>query len=362
MKTIQVSALMTCVLLLAGAAGAQTVTINNLMNYQDNNWIDDMWFVEPGAILDHFPFCRGSNQDWGWLHDVTNSIPHGATGIQSATVTIVSWKIDVESGEDDVVYALPEKPGATTSIIRSGIELGLLKGYNEAPTTVSWSSDGQVFGYEDLWSVTTFQLPADAIEDLWNNGHLYFHVDIDQTSYDGMRATIESSLLRVTYYAPEPVTPPTTAVYRFWSPVTSSHFYTIDEAEVQNLLTNYSWAWTYEGVAYYAMTDDSDWRAAPVYRFWSPLVSGHFYTIDEAEKDSVVANYSSDVWTYEGVAFYAYPVGQQPADTLPVYRFWSPLVSHHFYTMDETERDYIIANYSSDVWTYEGIAWYAYAP
>lgn len=364
MKTIRMSMFTTCVLLLAGVAGAQTVTVQNTADYQDNGWLDNVWFVEPGAILDHYPFCRGSNQDWGWTHDLNNSIPRGATGIQSASITIYTWKIDVEDGEDDVIYVLPEKPAIVTSsgIVREGTELGLLKSYLESPTTFEWSAEGQVNGYENFWSVTTFVLPADVIADLWDNGELYFHVDIDQTGYEGLRATLARSVLRVTYFAPEPEAPEIVAVHRFWSPLLSSHFYTTNEVEVQGLITEYAWAWTYEGIAYHAMAEDADWRAAPVHRFWSPLLSGHFYTINEAEANYILANYPSDVWTYEGIAWYAFPAGSQPVDAMPVYRFWSPLVSHHFYTMNAAEKDYLLANYPPEVWTYEGIAWYAYEP
>ena len=46
--------------------------------------------------------------------------------------------------------------------------------------------------------------------------------------------------------------------------------------------------------------------AMPVYRFLNKtLGSAHFYTMSEEEKDAVVANYS-DVFQYEGIAFYAY--------------------------------------------------------
>ena len=62
----------------------------------------------------------------------------------------------------------------------------------------------------------------------------------------------------------------------------------------------------------------------------------------------------------EGPDFYAYPPGAQPAGAKPVYRFWSPLHSGHFYTLDEAEKDNIIATYPEATWTYEGIAWYAY--
>jgi len=41
-----------------------------------------------------------------------------------------------------------------------------------------------------------------------------------------------------------------------------------------------------------------------VYRFWSDALSGHFYTIDEAERDKLINQYSH-VWTYEGIAWYA---------------------------------------------------------
>jgi len=146
------------------------------------------------------------------------------------------------------------------------------------------------------------------------------------------------------------------AVYRFWSPVFSTHFYTISAVERDFLINNYSHAWTYEGVAYYAFADSSQPGVAPVYRFWSG--HSHFYTIDVTERDWLLNNYSS-VWTYEGVAFYAYAKGSQPVGTHAVYRFWSGILSTHFFTISPTERDWLISNYSA-VWTDEGLAWYAY--
>jgi hypothetical protein len=115
--------------------------------------------------------------------------------------------------------------------------------------------------------------------------------------------------------------------------------------------------WSYEGVVYHAFSTATDPDLRPVYRFWSDRLSGHFYTLNESEKDWLIAEYSH-IWTFEGVAFYAYPGGKQAAGTRPVYRFWSPTKSEHFYTMNEAERNSILANYSH-VWTDEGIAWYA---
>jgi len=51
--------------------------------------------------------------------------------------------------------------------------------------------------------------------------------------------------------------------------------------------------------------------AQPVYRFWSPAGQCHFYTISERERDKLIEQYA-DRWTYEGPAFYAWPVPPEP--------------------------------------------------
>lgn len=360
MKTIQMSVLATCVLLLAGAADAQTVTIQQRLDYNNNNWVTGIYFAEPGVTLDH-DFCLGALEDWGWTHNVQNSIPAGATGIASARLKIIAWQIDVETGEDDMIYVVPTKPANPAAIPWTGTELGMLKSWIQSPITVSWVSSGEdIAGYEERWSVTTFDLPAEVLNDLWTNGQLYFYMDIDQTLASGMRATLESSTLQVTYLAPTPTTPTTVNVHRFWSPIISSHFYTASQADADLLIQDYADTWTYEGIAYRALPEDTtDPLAKPVYRFWSPVVNGHFYTISDEQKQYLLDNYEG-VWTYEGVAFYAYPEDVAPTGTYPVYRFWSPLHSHHFYTMSEVQKQALLDQYTSDVWTYEGIAWYAY--
>ncbi|MBN1506146.1 MAG: hypothetical protein JW955_04840, partial [Sedimentisphaerales bacterium] len=150
----------------------------------------------------------------------------------------------------------------------------------------------------------------------------------------------------------------TSPIYRFWSPVNSVHFYTISEAERDMLIQDWPSVWTYEGIAYQAFVDGGQAGTAPIYRFWSG--HSHFYTISEAERDMLIQDWPS-VWTYEGIAFYAYPEGQQPEGSKPVYRFWNGSRVCHFYTMSETERDMIIRDFSH-VFSYEGVAWYAEAP
>ena len=151
----------------------------------------------------------------------------------------------------------------------------------------------------------------------------------------------------------------TAPVYQFWSPVLGSHFYTIDEAEKARVLSQWPDVWTYEGIAFLAFPSGTADGTMPVYRFWSPVL-GHFYTLDEAEKAWVLSHYP-DVWAYEGVVFYAYAAGSGPEGTMPVYRVWSATLGDHFYTISDTERFKVVGSYAG-IWDDEGVAWYAYPP
>jgi hypothetical protein len=146
-------------------------------------------------------------------------------------------------------------------------------------------------------------------------------------------------------------------VFRFWSPTHSQHFYTIDEVERDKLINQYSHFWTYEGVAYYAYPEATQPDTSAVYRFWSPITSSHFYTISEAERDSLIQN-RPDAWIYEGVAFYAYAEEPEFIGIRRVQRFWSG--QGHFFTADDREAAKIRSDEWSHVWTPEGIAWYTY--
>jgi hypothetical protein len=152
----------------------------------------------------------------------------------------------------------------------------------------------------------------------------------------------------------------TAPVYRFWSPVLKSHFYTLDEAEKARLLGQDPNVWTYEGIAFRAFPSRTADGSMPVYRFWSPVLGSHFYTLDEAEKARVLSRYPK-VWTYERIAFYAYAAGSGPEGTMPVHRFWSAALGDHFYTISDTDRFKVVSGYAG-VWDDEGVAWYAYPP
>ncbi|HEY4752001.1 MAG TPA: FG-GAP-like repeat-containing protein, partial [Candidatus Limnocylindrales bacterium] len=146
----------------------------------------------------------------------------------------------------------------------------------------------------------------------------------------------------------------TAKVYRFWSPAfTNAHFYTTSGSEAVHIIDTDA-NWLYEGVAFTALTWSASSCSAglPVYRFHSNVYNSHFYTQSEDEKNALIAGDPN--WTYEGVAYCAYP--SQQAGSTPLYRFWSPVFGKHFFTASQAESDHIRA--SDPNWQYEGIAFY----
>jgi hypothetical protein len=150
----------------------------------------------------------------------------------------------------------------------------------------------------------------------------------------------------------------TIPVYSFWSPVLESRLFTSQAEERQFLVDLYPDAWTFEGIGCFTSPEGSDPNLMPVYRFWSPVLLSHFYTIDEGERDYLVKEYAG-IWTLEGIPFYAFAQDRPPARTVPTYRFWSPTLGRHIFTASEEEKADLIQS-QSEVWTFEGVAWNAY--
>ena len=337
MKRTKLFGLIMCVLLLTSATQAGITIVKNTLDHEDFIDWDGPWFIPPDVILDHSPYYRGMWEDWGWLHSVSRQVPSDALGIQSATLEVRAWDVDAsdpgenfhEGPEVDIIYA-------------NGVRLGTLE---------------DTSGRE--WGSTVFALPPALLDSLWVDGEVYVFMDIDSISdMSGHRVTLKYATLTVEYLVKGTGTPSRLTVHRFWSPALSSHFYTAKETEKEKLETEYADVWQYEGIAYRALPNDSEPNSAPVYRFWSEVLGGHFYTMDELERDKLINKYP-DLWTYEEIAWYAFPPDQQPAGTLPVHRFWSDVLGSHFYTMNSAEKDKLLKE-QPDVWTYEGIEWYAY--
>lgn len=355
---------MVCVLMLGAPANAGITPITDKMDYTHNynEWLhpledpDRVVFVRPWGrtidntdphdpdIIDHMPWYRNNSQSWGWTHDVSGRVPADAIGVDSATLVIEAWDVNVDEDPDN-----PDFRDQINEIYLNNILVGRL----EFTPTYEWGT-----------TIFTLSRPTHAaiLDDLWQDGQIYVYMNIDALRpLYGRRSTLGSSMLTVYYDVTGPGRDPVQPIFRFWSPTLSCHFYTTIESERDGVIQHYSSTWSdYEGPVYYLPIDDSDPDVRPIYRFWSSTLSSHFYTIDPGERDHILTTYPTEIWQLEGVVFYAYPDGLQPADARPVYRFWSGQHGTHFYTISEDEKDFVIATYPSYTWAYEGVVWYAF--
>lgn len=131
------------------------------------------------------------------------------------------------------------------------------------------------------------------------------------------------------------------AVYRLYNPNTGEHFYTVNEAEYQSLQNV---GWKDEGIGWYG-ADHGD----PVYRLYNPNAQGgdHYYTLSRGEAESLVSlgwiadnNWAPAFYSYGGTDLYvAYnPNAQSGA---------------HNYTTNLAEQN----NLLNIGWLYGEVAW-----
>lgn len=130
------------------------------------------------------------------------------------------------------------------------------------------------------------------------------------------------------------------SVHRVYNPNSGEHFYTLDKAEKDYLV---SLGWRYENVGW----SSPEKSELPVYRLYNPNAGDHHYTLNAAEKDNLV----NLGWNYEGIAFYS-----DGAKGAAVYRQYNPnaISGAHNFTTNKAENDYLV----SLGWHYENIAWY----
>ncbi|MGS5088346.1 hypothetical protein ACVC7V_17840 [Hydrogenophaga sp. A37] len=139
------------------------------------------------------------------------------------------------------------------------------------------------------------------------NGTHFFSASV--TERDSVRATNT----RLTYEAPVFMVAPApgsglSAVHRFINRQTGTHFYTISESERLSVIANLSQIYTYEGIAWYARQASAPAEGTvEVYRFFRNSAGTHLYTTSAAERDSII-NTLGQYYTYEGVAYLAWPM------------------------------------------------------
>jgi C1A family cysteine protease len=90
---------------------------------------------------------------------------------------------------------------------------------------------------------------------------------------------------------------------------------------------------------------DSSQRV-PLYRYWNPNATDHFYTTNWSELGG--GRYG---WNYEGIQCYVFSA--QKSGSVPLYRYWNPSIGDHFYTTNWSELG--SGRYG---WNYEGIQCY----
>lgn len=142
-------------------------------------------------------------------------------------------------------------------------------------------------------------------------------------------------------------------------PATHAYFYTSDEAEALAIKAQDDWPLVQQPSTFEAAHSNPD-LAVPLHRFWSDSKQSHFYTISEAEKNQIIewsaVNFNDYDWVYEGVAFTVYtdssPTDSNDLSAIPVYRMWiedrdfdssNGLVGGHYYTADAEEYNSMIS-------------------
>lgn len=141
-------------------------------------------------------------------------------------------------------------------------------------------------------------------------------------------------------------------VYRLYNKQTTAHFYTISETEKNTLISTQATTYSYDGPAFNASSEYAP-GLSPVYRFLNTQTGVHFYTINEAEKNNILA--SLPQFKLEGTAYHASL--QSGYGFTPLYRFYVPAKGFHFYTASTAERNQLQSTQSA-TYQYEGVAYH----
>lgn len=267
-------------------------------------------------------------------------------------------------------YTAPPTETGRNSIKNYEWELSWLNGKGVKPLPVFITETG--WRHDQIGDSTATSYYLSAFQDVWMKDSRIkavtpFVYDYPASPFDGFSWKTASGdfypqanslrLLPKIYSHPAGEANPEHFIFRFWSDKDSAHFYTESSQERNELMQNYdNHTWRYEGVAFKSLAS-TDPDAVPVYRFISNKLKTHFYTANYDEKNEILAKYPDDVWHYEGVAFYVYPLSYTGPNAQTMYRFWSQQNSKHFFTSTESEKNQIMANYPEFVWKYEGPIW-----
>lgn len=190
--------------------------------------------------------------------------------------------------------ALSQNKTSTVRLLSAGAE-------QQAVGQVAANANANAFANVNPQATATDFLPVTRIQNTTLYGAYFF------TIYDAERAAAlaanplwqqEGTAFWASVASGANLSP----VHRFRSLSNGSHLYTIYESERADIVANYSAAFVYEGVAWYAQqTPSAGW--SPLYRFRNNTNGTYLFSAYEAEKNAIVANYAA-VFELEGIAFY----------------------------------------------------------
>ena len=188
---------------------------------------------------------------------------------------------------------------------------------------------------------------AEAFSDVYPE-NLQYYATVTGTYYLDAYTANGSGAYTLTYSAAvSPIKP----VWRFFNTSSGSHFYTATLSERNNVVNTLSGTYDLDGVAYWVNTANVA-NNSPLYRFYNKVNGSHFYTATLAEKNDVETNLSA-TYQYDGPG---YNVCLTPGGTT-VWRFYNVTNGTHFYTASLAEKNDVIANLS-DTYKLDGPGFY----
>ena len=142
------------------SATTSATLITDVQEY-DNN-LSNEYFVIDDASKNTHPYYRGSNQDWGWIHEAI------AGTFTSVVLDISAFDVDAPA------------------------ELDLISVFDGS----SWVSLGNLVGLNDQWGFTNFDLSSFSWAGAQVNAGLQVKMDID-TAAGGWIVTLGKAVLTV---------------------------------------------------------------------------------------------------------------------------------------------------------------------
>ena len=131
-------------------------------------------------------------------------------------------------------------------------------------------------------------------------------------------------------------------IYRYWNPSVTDHFYNANFAELGWVGSGWEFGWI-QGYMYSTQVSGT----TPLYQYWNASVGDHFYTTNYSELGGGAYG-----WTYERIVGYIY--SSQASGTVPLHQYWNATVGDHFYTTNLEE----LGSSGSYGWTYSRIDGY----